>query len=227
MQIARAIALDGHGVVYYRNREVPEAVVEALEEMGKLRVPKEAALAHYLKLQERAFAGGVSYRDMLTELAEAVGWAGAEAAEEIHRLIQRFSAEIEIDPDLVTVLSKLRARGVKIAMLTNSIHSAQTKWDWLRKQRVDALFDHIYSSVESGYRKPDPRIFNAFAAQLGLAPAEVVFVGHDQAELQGAHKAGLRTVCLGGECARSEFQVERLGEILDLPIWPREPIGRG
>ena len=224
MQIARALALDGHGVVYHRNREVPEAVVEALQEMGKLRVPKETALAHYLELQERAFAGEFSYRDMLTELAKAVGWAGPEAAEEIHRLIQQFSADIAVDPDLVTVLSKLRARGVKIAMLTNSIHPAETKRNWLRKQGVDALFDLIYSSVEAGYKKPAPEIFSAFARTIQLPPGEVVFVGHDSKEVQGAKRAGMTTVCLRCRCAEADFVCGRLREILQLPVWPPDEL---
>lgn len=224
MQIGRALALDGHGVVYHRNREVPEAVVQALRDKGKLRVSPEAALKQYLSLQERAFAGEISYGDMLARLAKDVGWEGPEAPEEIHRLVQRFSADIVLDPDLVTVVSKLRARGVKIAMLTNSIHPAETKWDWLRKQGVDPLFDLIYSSVEAGYKKPAPEIFSAFARFLDLSPKEVVFVGHDPAEIRGAKQAGLIAVCLRCRCAEADFVCDRLGEILGLPVWPTKEL---
>ena len=220
MRIARALALDGHGVVYRRNREVPEAVVQALGDMGRLKVSLEAALERYLSLQERAFAGGIGYGDMLARFAMEVGWEGPEAPGEIHRLVQRFSADIVLDPDLVTVLSKLRARGVKIAMLTNSIHSAQTKWDWLRKQGVDMLFDLIYSSVEAGYKKPAPEIFSAFARAVQLSPEEVVFVGHDPAEVQGAKRAGMTTVCLRCRCAEADYTVEQLGQLTKLSLWP-------
>ncbi|HAF71223.1 MAG: HAD-superfamily hydrolase, subfamily IA, variant 3 [Acetothermia bacterium 64_32] len=220
MGTVKALALDGHGVVYSRNREVPEAVVGALQGMGKLKVPPEEALRQYLSLQERAFSGELSYREMLARLAKAVGWEGVEAVEGIHRLIQRFSADIVVDPDLVSVLSRLRAGGVKIAMLTNSIHPAETKWDWLRRRGVDALFDLIYSSVEAGHKKPAPEIFSAFARSIGLSPGEVVFVGHDQAEVQGAKRAGLISVCLRCRCAEADFVCDRLGEILRLPVWP-------
>jgi len=227
MQIARALALDGNGVVYHRNREVSEAVVQALRDMGKLKVSPEAALKRYLSLQECAFTGEISYRDMLCRFAKEVGWEEPEAPEEIHRLVQRFSADVVIDPDLVKVLSELRARGVKIAMLTNSIHSAETKRDWLRKQGVDMLFDLIYSSVEVGYKKPAPEIFSAFARAVQLSPEEVVFVGHDPIEVQGAKRAGMITVCLRCRCAEADFVCNRLEEILRLPVWPKKDSREG
>lgn len=221
MKTARALALDGHGVVYHRNQEVPEAVVHALHGMGVLKVPPKEALKRYLSLQERAFAGELTYEDMVARFAEEVGWEEEQACEQIHRLIQRFSADIVLDPELEKVLSTLRERGVKIAMLTNSIHSAATKWDWLRKKGVDNLFDLIYSSVEAGYKKPEPGIFSAFATAVKLPPEEVAFVGHDPLEVQGAKRAGMITVCLGCRCAEADFACDRLGEVSELPIWPQ------
>lgn len=221
MKTARALALDGHGVVYHRNQEVPEAVVHVLHGMGVLKVPPEEALKRYLSLQERAFAGELTYEDMVARFAEEVGWEEPGASEQLHHLIQEFSADIVLDPELEKVLSTLRERGVKIAMLTNSIHSAATKWDWLRKKGVDNLFDLIYSSVEVGYKKPAPEIFSAFATAVELPPEEVVFVGHDPLEVQGAKRAGLITVCLGCRCAEADFVCDRLGEVSELPIWPQ------
>jgi len=207
-------------VVYYRNREVPEAVVEALHRAGWLSIPPEAALERYLHLQERVFAGDLSYRVMLEEFAAAVGWDAPGAPEELHRLIQRFSADIVLDPDLKGTLATLRRRGVRVAMLTNSIHPAATKLAWLRERGVAELFDLIYSSVEAGYKKPAPEIFLAFARSVSVPPEEVVFVGHDPAEVQGAKRAGMMTVCLGCRCAAADQVIDRLGELVGLPWWP-------
>jgi len=217
---ARALALDGHGVVYYRNREVPEAVVDALHRIGRLAVSRETALARYLALQDKVFSRELEYREMLQEFVREVGWDSPSAPMELHRFIQEFSADIVIDPDLVPTLKTLRRRGIKVGMLTNSIHPAATKISWLRERGVAELFDLIYSSVEAGAKKPSPEIFRSFARTLSVPPEEVVFVGHDPAEVQGAKRAGLRTVCLRCRCAEADHTIDRLRQLVSLPYWP-------
>ena len=220
MNPIRVLALDGHGVVYYRNREVPEAVVDALHRAGKLAVPREVALARYLALQDRVFSRELEYREMLREFVREVGWDSPSAPEELHRLIQKYSADIVVDPDLVPTLEALRRKGIKVGMLTNSIHPAATKLSWLREKGVAQLFDLIFSSVEAGAKKPAPEIFRSFARTMGVPPEEVVFVGHDPAEVQGAKRAGLRTVCLRCRCAEADYTIDRLNQLLSLPCWP-------
>jgi putative hydrolase of the HAD superfamily len=55
----------------------------------------------------------------------------------------------------------------------------------------------IVISDEVGARKPDPAIFHAAAAQLGVALAPIMFVGdHSQADIAGAARAGMQTAWL-------------------------------
>lgn len=225
MRSVRVLALDGHGVVYHRKREVPEAVIDALHRRGRLSVPREVALARYLALQERVFSRDLEYDEMLGEFAAAIGWDSPSASEELNRLIQEFSADILLDPDLVPTLEGLRRKGIKVGMITNSIHPAATKLSWLQERGVAELFDLIYSSVEAGAKKPSPEIFRGFIRTVGVLPEEVLFVGHDPVEVRGAKRGGLRTVCLRCRCAEADFVIDRLRELLSLPIWPS--LGRG
>ncbi len=220
LTLARAVALDGHGVVYSRRREVVDALVDSLVNLGALQLPAITAKSLYLSLQERVFAGDISYEDMLAELAQHLGLPSTEGVAQLHAWIQSFSAEIVIDPELPFVLFDLRSRGVKVGMITNSIHSACAKTKWLEKHGIAQLFDLIVSSVDERCHKPDAEIFRRFIAKVSLPPECTAFIGHDEAEVDGAKKAGMITICLRCSCHQADYTVSRLAEVLDLPIWP-------
>ncbi|GAB4305364.1 MAG: hypothetical protein Kow0097_03550 [Candidatus Bipolaricaulota bacterium] len=217
---AQAVALDGHGVVYSRHREVADALADSLHTLGKLRLSPSEAKAFYLFLQERAFAGEITYDVMLTEFACQLGLPPSDGVSQLHAWIQSFSADIVVDPDLPPVLADLRSRGVTVGMVTNSIHPAHVKQKWLHQVGIAHLFDLVVSSVDERCRKPDPEIFRHFIAKVSLPPERTVFVAHDETEVEGAKKAGMITVCLRCSCPRADYKVQRLADVIGLPIWP-------
>jgi len=217
---ARALALDGHGVVYSRNHEVVDALVSVLGAQGLLPLPPDEAKSLYLSLQERAFARKIPYKEMLAEFARGLGLPGPDGVTRLHTWVQEFSADIVVDPDLPGVLAELRARGVMVGMLTNSIHPNAVKRQWLEQEGIAHLFDLIVSSVDEQCRKPDPEIFRRFATQVGLPPEAIVFVGHDPVEIEGAKAAGMTTICLRCSCRQADYVVPRFSEVAELPLWP-------
>lgn len=218
--VAWAVALDGNGVVYTRSKEVVDSLIEALRKQGLIFLPDNVARKIYNQLQDEVFGGNLTYQDMLDQLVRMWGLPSQVESADLDRLIQKFSADIFVNPQLSFTLHALRARGVRVGMITNSIHSAMIKWTWLRQAGIAELFDLLLSSVDERLRKPDPEIFRQFARRFALKPKEVVFVGHDPEELRGAKEAGLITV--GLQCAQgsADFQITRFGELLSLPIWP-------
>lgn len=223
MPIAQVLSLDGNGVVYYRSYEAPDRVVEQLGmDLGWPPKKVEEGKKAYWRLQESAFSEEISYQEMLSRFASLMGYVSSQAVDHIHELIQRFSAEIEIDPDLTLVLNSLRQRGVRIAMITNSIHPASVKRSWLDQNGVGQLFDIIFSSIDVQVRKPDPEIFRQFASKVSLPPQQIVYVGHDESEIVGAKSAGFITVCLRCACQQADHTIQRFGELLTLPLWPQE-----
>ena len=94
------------------------------------------------------------------------------------------------------LLECLRDRGVRTGLVANS-------WpDPARVLRADAealgLAAHLDAMVfsgEVGYRKPAPEIFLRACAELGVDPAQVVFVGDDlERDVHGASRVGMTTV---------------------------------
>lgn len=220
-QAVRALALDGHGVVYRRKREVVDALVETLENEGFIFSREEARLI-YVALQNQTFSGELSYEEMVEKLYQELKLSPRLSLDQLHQLIQGLSAEIEIDPELSHTLLELRSRGVRIGMITNSIHPAKVKEGWLKQAGVLHLFDLVLSSVEERCKKPAPELFFRFALRLNVRPEAVAFVGHDAQEIGGAKEAGLITISLACVEAPADFHIWRIGELLRLPIWPEE-----
>jgi len=60
---------------------------------------------------------------------------------------------------------------------------------------MDHHFEYALSSSQHGRAKPDPGIFHAACAAMGVAPQDAVYVGDDlRLDVQGAQAAGLRAV---------------------------------
>jgi putative hydrolase of the HAD superfamily len=56
-------------------------------------------------------------------------------------------------------------------------------------------FEVTTFSIEAGYLKPDPRIFEMTLARIGSKPGQTVHVGdHDVLDIQGARDYGMRSV---------------------------------
>ncbi|MCG2586384.1 HAD family hydrolase [Massilia sp. TS11] len=88
-------------------------------------------------------------------------------------------------PDVLPVLSALRPH-VRLGTLTNGNAN-------LAAIGLDQHFELSLSAREVGVPKPDPAIFHAACAALGLAPAEVLYVGDDLLlDVRAAQAAGLR-----------------------------------
>jgi putative hydrolase of the HAD superfamily len=96
------------------------------------------------------------------------------------------------DPGAACLIDALDGTGMPWAIITNGSASQ------LHKVRALEVADRaacIDVSDEIGVRKPDPAIFLAAATSLGVAPAEVLFVGdHPEAGVIGATQAGMQTV---------------------------------
>jgi putative hydrolase of the HAD superfamily len=107
-------------------------------------------------------------------------------------------------PGAVDTLRTLRERGFKLGMI--SVCSQDTEELWFESEFA-GLFDAEVFSSSFGASKPDPRIYLACCEQLGVEPADAVFVGDGaNDELAGAQRVGMEAVL-----------IHRAGED---PVWP-------
>ncbi|UCC17871.1 MAG: HAD-IA family hydrolase [Dehalococcoidales bacterium] len=101
----------------------------------------------------------------------------------------------------VELLTWLRKKGYKIALLSNWSDEVPTVWNDVP---LSDYFDVSVFSCKVGIMKPDPRIYHMVCDQLSLKPEECLFVGDgDSSELAGASGVGMSTVLI------SDSEVER------------------
>jgi FMN phosphatase YigB (HAD superfamily) len=89
---------------------------------------------------------------------------------------------------VLSALDRLAAAGLPMAVVAN--------WDiglheHLARLGIAERFVTILTSAEAGAEKPDPRIFQVALDRLGVAPAEAIHVGNEEADRLGALAAGL------------------------------------
>jgi putative hydrolase of the HAD superfamily len=100
------------------------------------------------------------------------------------------------DPEAEPTLVALRARGLKIGVLSNTLWSRERHELFFERDGVLPLIDAAVYTSETTWAKPHPEAFIAAMGALGLDdPASVVFVGDRPFDdIHGAQAVGMRTV---------------------------------
>jgi len=112
--------------------------------------------------------------------AEHRGWA---AARHLH-------------PDAHELLEAVRARGLRIGIVSNTFDPPDLLHADLASDGVAERVDAIVFSSELGLRKPAPEIYMSVLDRLGVEPARALFVGDRVREdVEGPAALGMRT-CL-------------------------------
>ncbi len=96
----------------------------------------------------------------------------------------------------IQLLSYLKSRGYRLAILSNSIFSATTLKKYLDKFGFSSYFDEVVSSADIQYRKPSINAFNSILDKLGVqASCEIYFIGNKaDKDYDGARQAGLNPI---------------------------------
>ena len=99
-----------------------------------------------------------------------------------------------VEPDVEPALAALRARGLRLVVVSNANGRLRHLFDRLQLTR---WFDHVLDSHEWGVEKPDPRLFQLALEQAGADASRTVHVGDlYHVDVIGARRAGLRDAVL-------------------------------
>jgi putative hydrolase of the HAD superfamily len=96
--------------------------------------------------------------------------------------------------DVHSVLSQLRDRGFRLAIISNWGLQLPVLCDQLG---ITSFFETVIVSAIVGYEKPHPAIFEKALEETGLAPGEVLYIGDDPfLDYQAARKIGIHSLHL-------------------------------
>ncbi len=163
--------------------------------------------------------------DLLATATRALGLDVAEALleEAAVRHLDAWTPHIRHHADAVDALTRLRADGLSIAMLSNTHWPRAFHERFLERDGLIGLIDARLYTSEMPFQKPHPSAFLAAAAALDVEPERAVFVGdRPWDDISGARAAGMRTVLRPNPVApdiadiEPDARIERLTELVDL-----------
>ena len=126
-------------------------------------------------------------------------------------MMLRMAQASEPRPVMLEAVRRIRASGRLAAALTNN---------WASEQRDDGTralrehFDAFFESSVLGLQKPDPRIYQHACRELGIAPAQAVFLDDIGRNLKSARQLGMATVKVDAP----EPALDQLGQLLELAL---------
>lgn len=102
-----------------------------------------------------------------------------------------------VDRETLEALDELRRRRYRLGLVSNCTEDVPIVWP---ETGLASLFDVAVFSATAGFMKPDPRIYELACANLGVEPAECLFVGDGaNDELRGAQGVGMTPVLIHTE----------------------------
>jgi epoxide hydrolase-like predicted phosphatase len=108
--------------------------------------------------------------------------------------------------DMFALVRKLRDRGLKVALLSNTEMPAV---DFFYKQGYD-LFDAVVFSCVEGTKKPMREIYDLTLQKLGCRADEAVFIDDRVRCIEGANAVGLNTIAFE-DVGQVKAELNRLG----------------
>lgn len=150
-----------------------------------------------LKLKLANVRASVWRASMWQTALERVGMGGdTELAQRSADRYHAYRAKyLTLFPGAIELLQALRARGVKLGIVTNGL--SETHREKIALLQISEFFDAIFLADEVGMVKPDPLLFAHACHSLGGAPAHSAMVGDRyERDIRGAIEAGLQTIWL-------------------------------
>ena len=146
-----------------------------------------SALVFDSQSAHQATKGEITTEEHWDEVCKTLGLSKAE----FPQVPLEFWGGDTLDEDLVNFLRGLRPQ-YKTALLSNA-------WDDLRQMieevwEFDDAFDEMIISAEIGLVKPDRLVYEKAVSDLGVKPAEAVFVDDFPENVEGAKAAGLEAI---------------------------------
>lgn len=125
--------------------------------------------------------------------------------------------KVKVYDGIWDVLRGLKARGIKVAVLSNKPHARVL--DVVTKLFGPDVFDHVQGQQDSVPKKPDPAGAFMTAKALGVGPEACMYFGDTNVDMMTGNAAGMYTVgVLWGFRTRRELEENQAHHILSHPL---------
>ncbi len=131
--------------------------------------------------------GDLSITDYWATIASEVGATWTPAT--VQQLwAADFRSWISVEPGTVDLLASMHAGGTRLALLSNAGFDFA---DPFRFSPMGQYFERIFVSAEMNALKPEPAIYLEVANELGITPAQMVFIDNKSVNTDAAAALGI------------------------------------
>ncbi|MEJ1231249.1 MAG: HAD family phosphatase [Galbitalea sp.] len=184
-----SISIPGRVVVFDYGEVLSQTPNETdrAEIIGIAGVDAEPFWASYWSHRDELDRGSLSVTEYWRRIESEVGanWS----ASELQRLwAADFRSWISVEPGAIELLAELYSGGTRLALLSNA------GFDFggaLRASPMGQYFERVFVSAELDLLKPDPAIYRHVATELGITPAQFVFVDNKSVNTEAAAALGV------------------------------------
>jgi epoxide hydrolase-like predicted phosphatase len=127
--------------------------------------------------------GEIAWDDFVTQLSKKI----KQDPKTVNKLFQ----DRKLNPVLINYIHSLHKK-YKTAILSNASQGQIKKI--LEGTKTEEAFDLIVVSSDLGIMKPDPQIFKYTLKQLGISPAETIFVDDIERYCVAAEEIGIKAI---------------------------------
>lgn len=187
---------------------------------GTLRLTDPAEVAQVQTLIHTLDKNGYGSKQAIFERLHMLYPAlPGEPSRSMETFFAEFLMHVRSETETETLLDTLAEAKIPFGVITNG---SARQWRKIEALSLDKRTSCLFVSETFGLKKPDPTIFHAAAACLGVPPTDILFVGDNPiADIVGAHAAGMPAAWLHrdhswpGEVEdRPEFVISKLGELV-------------
>lgn len=187
----KAVLFDLDGTLLDRDASLALFVSDQYDRLPPLQSVEKAIFAQrFIELDNHGYV----WKDKVyRQLIEEFSIAGMDWQTLLSDYLNGFKRFCIGFPHLLPMLTELKSRGLKIALVSNGY--GQFQFDNFEALGISPLFDEVLISEWEELRKPDPAIFMRALNKLGVKAEEAVFVGdHLINDIKASRAVGMKAV---------------------------------
>lgn len=157
-------------------------------------IPKEKFFTLWRGLDHERTVGKLELEELLERILRENGCYTKDLLNTLvaKRIATKEECFRHLHTEIIPTLSKLKERGLLVGLISNCYGEEARV---IRESELFPFFDGAYLSCEQGVAKPDVEIFECCMKDLGVKPAECLYVGDvGSRELETATELGMKAV---------------------------------
>jgi putative hydrolase of the HAD superfamily len=191
-------------------------------ELGKSQADQAVAVLEKYNTRLAPRTVEVSETQILGDVTAALGFPPSDCGTVADAFFNFYQRSVTAYPETIDTLRRLNMLGVAVGVLTDvpyGMERARVEAD-LSATGIDGFVSTVLTSVEVGRRKPASVGFVRLATELDVPIGDLIYVGNEKKDIEGANAAGALSVLIDRESRQPDWgawaRIERLDEILGL-----------